>query len=81
VLRVSQQDGVQYWCQMCQTVILEIEQAVGLHRPLTGPMDHADVLILHASCRHAPLVTMLLPSHVKRPLAELLAQADEAVNR
>jgi hypothetical protein len=78
---VSQLDGVQYVCGICQTPIVEIAEALGLHRPLLGPMDHADLLIIHASCRASSLTSMLLPKHVKRPLAEVLAQADEAVNR
>jgi hypothetical protein len=81
VLRVSQLDGVQWYCAICQTVILDIHEALGLHRPLNGPMDHADLLIIHASCRASSLTSMLLPKHSKRPLAELLAQADEACNR
>lgn len=81
MLRVSQLDGVQWCCQVCQQPILEITDAVGLHRPLNGPMDHADLLVIHASCRASSVVKLLLPAHVKRPLAELLAQADEAINR
>jgi hypothetical protein len=81
VLRVSQLDGVQWYCAICQTAILDIHDALGLHRPLNGPMDHADLLIIHASCRASSLTTMLLPKHNKRPLIELLAQADEAINR
>jgi hypothetical protein len=81
VLRVSQLDGVQWYCAICQTVILDIHDALGLHRPLNGPMDHADLLIIHASCRASSLTTMLLPKAIRRPLIELLAQADEAINR
>jgi hypothetical protein len=81
VLRVSQLDGVQWYCAICQTVILDIHEALGLHRPLNGPMDHADLLIIHETCRAASLTTMLLSKAIKRPFAEVLAQADEAVNR
>jgi hypothetical protein len=81
MLRVSQLDGIQWYCQICQTPILELTEALGLHRPLNGPMDHADVLIIHHGCRAAALTKMLLPHAVKRPLVELLAQADEAGNR
>ena len=69
VLRVSQGDGITYFCAICQTPLVEIAEGLGLHRPLNGPMDHADVMIIHTSCRASSLVKMLLPQHVKRPLA------------
>jgi hypothetical protein len=81
LLRVSQAAGCQWYCAICQTPIVALTEALSLHRPLNGPMDHADLLIVHQGCRASSLTKMLLPHAVKRPLAEILAQADEAVNR
>ncbi len=81
MLRISQAAGAQYWCGICQTPLINMAEAWALHRPLNGPQDHADVLIVHAGCRDSPLTKMLLPKSVKRPLLSILDMADEAINR
>jgi hypothetical protein len=81
LLKVSTQSGCQYFCVICQTPILELSKAWGLHRPLTGPTDTTDVLIMHEGCREASLTQMLLPKSVKRPLVAVFDMADEAANR
>ena len=81
MLKISQRNGAQWVCDICQTPILAMTEALALWRPLNGPLDHADVLVIHMGCREASLTTMLLPKHNKGPLGVLLAQADEAINR
>jgi hypothetical protein len=81
VIKMTQHSGMQYFCDLCQMPLLELTQAIGIWRPLEGPQDCADVLIIHAACRDSSLARMLLPKHNKGPLGVLLSQADEAINR
>ena len=81
MLRISQASGCQYWCGLCQTPILSMAEGIALHRPLTGPHDATDLLIIHERCRESPMAKMLLPKSVKRPLLAVLDMADEAIDR
>jgi hypothetical protein len=74
--------GLQWYCDLCQAPLVDITEARGIFRPLEGPDDAADVLVAHRACaKEGSLLRMLLPARSSRPLAELLAQADEALNR
>jgi hypothetical protein len=81
MLKMSQRDGAVWYCDICQSPVLEVSQALGLWRPLNGPQDRTDVLIVHTRCQDAPLTRMLLPKSNKATLRLVFSQADEAINR
>jgi hypothetical protein len=81
MLKMSQSNGCQWYCDVCFRPLLDLEKSVGLWRPLQSATDLVDVLIVHDTCRDASLTTMLLPKANKGPLRVLLDQSDEVLNR
>jgi hypothetical protein len=75
--------GAQWFCDACSRPIVDVEDGVGLFRPLRPGVvgDAADVLVVHAACREENMVKVLLPQRSKRPLAALLRDLDEVLNR
>jgi hypothetical protein len=71
--------GAQFYCDICREPLLDLADAWGLFAPLNGKPE--PVVLVHDACRHSSAVQTFLKGHSKRRLAELLAQADEAINR
>jgi hypothetical protein len=81
MLKISQAAGPQWYCGACHTPIVMVEEAWAVWRPTTGPDDTSDMLMVHEHCRESALVQMLFPKRCKRPLAEVLDLAAEALGR
>lgn len=81
MMKVSMAEGHVLYCDLCQCQIMDVNDGVGLHRPLQGPQDVADVLVCHRGCKDGSLSKMLLPQRATRALGEVLSQLDEALNR
>jgi hypothetical protein len=71
--------GAQFYCDICREPLLRLDDAWGLFAPLNGTPE--PVVLVHDACRHSSAVEAFLRGHSKRRLAELLDQADEAINR
>jgi hypothetical protein len=81
MLKISQTAGPQWYCLACETPIITVEEGLALWRPTTGPDDSSLLLIVHEGCRESAVVQTLLPKRCKRPLAEVLDLAAEALGR